>query len=67
MADPDVCPFCDGLVVRRCRCLLGDGACGNGHEWHLCPRCSAVVPGAADHAHGGTWGNWCEACKLTRG
>lgn len=48
----DICPVCSGEAVARCRCLLGDRRCANGHQWHRCQVHGAVVVGAADHSKG---------------
>jgi len=59
--DPEVCPDCGMPAESRCRCPLGDRVCANGHHWHQCYRCSAVVRGESDHAHPGA--NLCQQCR----
>lgn len=45
----DRCPVCGSEAQIRCRCILADCACSNGHEWHTCPVHGVVVIGRGDH------------------
>ncbi len=36
MKSLDGCPQCGAAVKGRCRCMLGDSVCENGHHWHYC-------------------------------
>jgi hypothetical protein len=51
----DVCPVCGEPMVIRCRCLIGDTACKNEHEWVWCSvhkRCVVIPYGVNTHAAG---------------
>lgn len=56
------CPSCGQPGLGRCRCLLGDTRCLNGHHWHHCPGCGAVVLGESDHAKPTEY-DLCDQCK----
>ena len=48
------CPFCEAKTVYRCRCMLADKRCANGHEWHQCQEHEGrIVEGPADHGRTG--------------
>ena len=42
-----LCPVCGKPAVSRCRCIIGDFTCANGHEWHRCPMHKKDVVGSA--------------------
>lgn len=59
-----VCPTCGGEPQLRCRCILADSMCSQGHHWHVCPVHHLVVVGEADHTAGDTMRCTCkEASK----
>jgi hypothetical protein len=31
------CPECGKAAIGRCRCMIGNWHCADGHQWHRCP------------------------------
>lgn len=50
MTDDDYCTVCGAPVERRCRCVLGDRICPNGHHWHFCFDHGTRVESRSDHS-----------------
>ena len=63
----NTCPVCEGPVESRCRCMIGDKLCQNGHEWVVCPMHEVrviVPPGVNTHDGRLTMrGCWCALGK----
>lgn len=49
----DNCPVCGKEYVARCRCLLGNKTCANGHDWHRCPVHGTINLGSGHGSGGG--------------
>jgi hypothetical protein len=61
--DMDHCPICQEDYQYQCKCRLSDRGCKQGHKWHACPKCGAVVPNATDHSLGCLDPHhWCVDC-----
>jgi len=50
MDKKETCPICELKWASRCKCLLNEKICPNGHSWFTCPVHKKTVIGDADHS-----------------
>ncbi len=47
-----ICPICGGKIKTRCKCLLSDSVCENGHEFHYSMKDGELHLGKSNHGSG---------------